>query len=205
MSKFNYLSLILISISIIFSFYDDFIYPRDINYDDYFPENKDKSIFNKLIWYLSQFTYQKQILIFIYFILKIFTDYNLETFLKILVSITISINIAYFKYLFPHYKKNDKTNYKLYELGFYDLFPHFIDTFIIIIEIWSLSNFSFSDIYLPLYFEAFMLISVIINYYLRGVWTYGFVNLKKGATYKLILEFLIYTHVISYIIYKIKN
>ena len=205
MSKFNYLSLILISISIIFSFYDDFVYPRRIHYDDYYPKNKDKPIFNKLIWYLSQFTYQKQILIFIYFVLKIFTGYNVDTFFKIFAPVSICINIVYFKYIFPHYKKNDKTNYKLHELGFFDLFPHFIDTFIIILEIWSLSSYTFNDIYLPLYFEAFMLFSLIINYSLRGVWTYTFINLKKGITYRLFLEFLIYTHVISYIIYKIKN
>ena len=116
------------------------------------------------------------------------------------------INLFYFKYLFPHYVKEcSQENYKLYELSFFNIFAHFIDIIIIIIELWSLSNYKFSDIYLPIYFQVFMVLSVVINYKLRNVWTYNMVNLKKKITYKMLLEFFIYTHLLSYIIFKIKN
>ena len=49
MNKYNYLSFILILISVIFSIYDTFIYPRKNQIDDFFPENKDKSFINKII------------------------------------------------------------------------------------------------------------------------------------------------------------
>jgi hypothetical protein len=206
MNKYNYLSFILILISFIFSLYDTFIYPRELSYDDYFPKTKDKSIKNKLIWYLSQITYQKQLLLLIYFILKIYQNNSSEFLLKIIAAPTIVINIFYFKYIFPHFKKNcENQNYKLYELKFIDLFPHFIDTVIILFEFMTLKNYKYSDIYLPLIFEFFMLFSICLNYKLRNVLSYRFLNLKKKRCYKLMLEFLIYTHIISLIFYKIKS
>jgi hypothetical protein len=206
MNKYNYLSFILILISFIFSIYDGFIYPRELHYDDYYPETKDKSFLKKITWYLSQFTYQKQILFLIYFYFKLNNYKNLDWFLKIIAPPMIIINIFYFKYLFPHYKKECTQNtYKLYELKFVDLFPHFLDTILIIIELWSLKNYNFKDIFLPIYFELVMLISVILNYKIRNVWTYTIVDLKNKKSQKMILEFIIYTHLLSYIIFKIKD
>lgn len=206
MNKYNYLSFILILISFIFSIYDVFIYPRDLNYDDYYPETKDKSLLKKIIWYLSQFTYQKQILFLIYFYLKINNYNNINKFLKIIAPPMIIINIFYFKYLFPHYKNScTLNNYKLYELKFMDLFPHFLDTILIIIELWSLKKYTFNDIYLPIYFEFLMLISVIVNYKLRNIWTYNIVDLRNKKNQKMIIEFVIYCHLLSYLIFKIKN
>ena len=63
----------------------------------------------------------------------------------------------------------------------------------------------FNDIHLPLYFQLMMIISVIINYKFRNVWSYDIVNLKKKSTYKIIVEFIIYNYILSLIIYKIKK
>ena len=165
MNKYNYLSIILILVSFIFSIYDTFIYPRKNKYDDYFPEHQDKSLFKKIIWYLSQFTYQKQLIFLFYFYFKFKNYKNLERFLKIIAPPMMIINLFYFKYLFPNYTKQcSEKNYKLYELSFYDIFPHLLDSIIIILELSSLSSYKFNDIHLPIYFQLMMLISVIINY-----------------------------------------
>ena len=111
MNKYNYLSIILILVSIIFSLYDTFIYPRKNRHDDYYPEAQDKSIFNKIIWYLSQFTYQKQLIFLFYFFLKFKNYKNLNRFLKIIAPPMIIINLFYFKYLFPYYTKQYKYNW----------------------------------------------------------------------------------------------
>lgn len=206
MNKFNYLSFSLIFISFIFTIYELFFDSRKLEYDDYYPEKKDKSFINKIIWYLSQLTYQKQILVLLYFFLKIRNYSKIDTFLKIIAPIVIVINILFFKYIFPNYKKDcEKENYKLYELRYIDLFPHFLDTIIIILELWTLKDYKYSDIFLPIYVEIFMFVSVILNYKLRKTWTYTFLNLKEKKTYLLIIEFIIYTHLISYISYKIKK
>lgn len=206
MNKYNYLSIILILVSFIFSIYDTFIYPRKNKYDDYFPEHQDKSLFKKIIWYLSQFTYQKQLIFLFYFYLKFKNYKNLERFLKIIAPPMMIINLFYFKYLFPNYTKQcSEKNYKLYELSFYDIFPHLLDSIIIILELSSLSSYKFNDIHLPIYFQLMMLISVIINYKIRKVWSYNIVDLKQKSTYKMLIEFLIYNYIVAYVIYKIKK
>lgn len=163
---------------------------------DYFPTTVDKYIHRKILWYFSHFTYSNSIILLSYFTLKVF-NYDCNELFVIIAPISLSVNLNYFIVLYP------KKNIKLYELPYYSLVQHFMTTFIILNEL-QFIEYSSNDILKYNYFIFYGVSMTILNYYSRGVWTYGLANLYSLKGWKLFLQFNIVSLFSSISLYLLK-
>ena len=166
---------------------------------DYFPTSLDKYFHRKILWYFSHFTYSNSIMLLLYFSLKVFTNnyYNYDNLFAIIAPVSLSINLNYFIILYP------KKNILIYDLPYYSFVQHFMTTFIILNEL-QFVEYSFYDIFLYNYFILYGIGITFLNYYKRGIWTYGFANLYSYEGWNLFFQFNIVSFISSISLYSIK-
>ena len=95
--------------------------------DDYYPQTQDKPLLRKCVWYLSQVTFQSQILLTAYFI---FDSMNINS-TKLLMTVApacLAVNIQYFLLIFP------RENTKIFKLEYATLLSHGLNTIFIILK-----------------------------------------------------------------------
>ncbi len=186
-------SIMFISTSL--SIYKTF--STDIHDIDYFPTTLDKNKYKKILWYFSHFTFSNSVSLLLYFTLKMFEFNTNELFIAI-APISLSVNLNYFLILYP------KKNILLYDLPYYSFVQHFMTSFIIINELEYIEYDSFYDILNYNYFILYGILITYFNYYIRGVWTYGIVNLYSYKGWKLFLQFNFVSFISSLSLYSIK-
>mgnify|MGYP001023910423 CR=1 FL=1 len=164
---------------------------------DFYPTTLDKNIYRKILWYFSQITYSSNFFLLIYFILKIF-KFDTNILFKIIAPICLSVNLNYFLVLYP------KKNIKLYEIPFHSLVLHFMTTFIIINELKYITYNSFNDVLQYNYFVLYGIIITILNYNVRGIWSYGVSNLFTKKGWKFFFQFNIISFISSLFLYLYK-
>lgn len=164
---------------------------------DFYPTTLDKNIYRKILWYFSQITYSSNFFLLIYFILKIF-KFDTNILFKIIAPICLSVNLNYFLVLYP------KKNIKLYEIPFHSLVLHFMTTFIIINELKYITYNSFNDVLQYNYFVLYGIIITILNYNVRGIWSYGISNLFTKKGWKFFFQFNIISFISSLFLYLYK-
>lgn len=165
---------------------------------DYKPLTLDKSHYRKLLWYFSHFTFSNSFLLTSYFILKFF-NLNYDNLFITMAPISLSVNLNYFLILYP------KRNIRLYELSYYSYVQHLMTTFIILNE---LPYIEYSTVYQIFNYNYFILYSIFItylNYYMRGVWTYGIANLYTQKGWYLFIQFNIVSLFSSISLYAVKQ
>lgn len=164
---------------------------------DFYPTTLDKNIYRKILWYFSQITYSSNFFLLIYFILKIF-KFDTNILFIIIAPICLSVNLNYFLVLYP------KKNIKLYEIPFHSLVLHFMTTFIIINELKYITYNSFSDVLQYNYFVIYGILITILNYNVRGIWSYGISNLFTKKGWKFFFQFNIISFILSLFLYLYK-
>lgn len=164
---------------------------------DFYPTTLDKNIYRKILWYFSQITYSSNFFLLIYFILKIF-KFDTNILFKIIAPICLSVNLNYFLVLYP------KKNIKLYEIPFHSLVLHFMTTFIIINELKYITYTSFNDVLQYNYFVLYGILITILNYNVRGIWSYGISNLFTKKGWKFFFQFNIISFISSLFLYLYK-
>lgn len=164
---------------------------------DFYPTTLDKNIYRKILWYFSQITYSSNFFLLIYFILKIF-KFDTNILFIIIAPICLSVNLNYFLVLYP------KKSIKLYEIPFHSLVLHFMTTFIIINELKYITYNSFSDVLQYNYFVIYGILITILNYNVRGIWSYGISNLFTKKGWKFFFQFNIISFISSLFLYLYK-
>lgn len=161
---------------------------------DFFPTTLDKNIYRKIVWFFSQITYLSNFLLLIYFILKLL-NFNTNMLFITIAPICLSVNLNYFLVLYP------KKNIKLYEIQFHSLVLHFVTTFIIINELKYITYNSFYNVLEYNYFIIFGILITILNYNIRGIWSYGICNLFTKKGWKFFFLFNIISFISSLFLY----
>ena len=126
-----------------------------------------------VIGYLSQMTFQTQLLLVLYFVLKVATDGAwLQTYFMIVVPACLAINAQYFILLYP--SQLDKNPlFDIYELSFTSLLPHLLDTIFIVLETLTMHKLPASSMLFHFIYILMAVGVVFINYAYRKVWAYG--------------------------------
>ena len=168
-------ALLLLSVSILFSLLETFDseLTNATSQVDFFPDDLDASVPKKIMWYLSQMTYQTQLLLVLYFVLKVATDGAwLRTYFMIVAPACLAVNAQYFILLYP--SKLDKNPLlDIYELSFQSLLPHLLDTIFIVLETLTMHKFPASSMLFHFIYIMMAGGVVFINYAYRKVWSYG--------------------------------
>lgn len=143
--------------------------------DDYdFSKN---SLSNRAIWYLSQNTYQTQLLLTTYFIQRLL-GYESPLF-EVVASSCLVVNIQYYILLAPKRKFEDLIDH-------HSVTPHFMDTYMILCELYLIKKFdSFVS---PLPYYAFAISYGYFAHYMRGVWPYNLLKYDEWSGWKLMLQ-----------------
>jgi len=171
--------------------------------NDFYPNTKDKKNYRKIIWYFSQLTYQTQIILTIYFLLK-FKKINFSfnhLLFKIIAPACLCVNIQYFLILFPKRKKNDGTQFDIHDMEYNSIVPHLLDSIIIFIELLHLENFHLKHIFLYLYYLIFAISFTLFNKFIRNQWTYNLLILNKMSGWELLIKSTFLMQLISYLLF----
>jgi hypothetical protein len=169
---------------------------------DYKPRTLDKPYYRKLLWYFSHFTFSNSFLLTCYFILKFFNynyNYNYDNLFITIAPISLSVNLNYFLILYP------KRNIRLYELSYYSYVQHLMTTFIILNELSYIEYASAYQIFNYNYFILYGVLITYLNYYMRGIWTYGIANLYTQRGWMLFAQFNIVSLFSSISLYGVKQ
>ena len=205
-TPFYFISSIFLFITIILSLMNA-VYSNE-NYSDFFPNSgyynnipiHDNTIVDRLCWYFSQITHHTIILLFFYFFLA-FINHKSEKFFKMIAPIALTISVLYFFLLYP------KQNLKLHQLSFYNFFSHFMIIFLVFGEFMYIKDYTFKETTHCFIFILTCLCAILINYFLRGVWSYNMVKLDRYSGWKLISRTVILMYFFSclFYIFKYKN
>lgn len=171
--KFNIVCFLFLAVSIVLSIretLDDECSPSA----DFDPKSKDNSTWKRMIWYCSQLTYVSQILLCLYFGLKLFGITSHRLFLGV-APVCLTVNVLYFKVLMP--KKSTYSD-ELHELNMTSMVPHFLDIVMILPEILTLDRFSLALGGNSIMVGIGYLLIVLINYALRKEWSYDLLKLN---------------------------
>ena len=192
MSSNIFLPLSTMFMSTILSLY--YTFDTKIDEADFFPNTLDKTFKNKVILYLSRFTYSNSLFLLFYFLMKLF-NYDCNLYFITLAPISFSVNINYFIILYP------KKNIKLYQLSYHSFVQHFMTTFIVLNELPYIHYDSIYDIFYYNYFIIYGVIITLINYNVRNIWTYTIINLYSFRGWFLFLQFNIICILSSNLLY----
>ena len=188
---------ILLFLSIYFSFIDLFDKKNDDNYtQDFFPKTRDCSKFKKFVWYFSQITYQVQLLLFIYFLMRFFGKRN-DTFYKIIAAPSLIVSLNYFMILYPSLRKK---KLGIHKFTYTNMVSHLFNSIIILMELKSIKRFKFVEVFYCLPIILISLCSILYNYNVRKIWTYNLLNIKKKFGRKIILQSVSMTLFLSFIL-----
>jgi hypothetical protein len=205
-TPFYLISTIFLFISIILSFSNTFYTTKCSA--DFFPikgnyhgkEIHDSSYIDKLCWYFSQITHHTIFLLFSYFFLALI-NLKSEKFFKMVAPLALTISVLYFYYLYP------KQSLKVHQLSFFNFFSHFMIIFLIFGEFIYIKNYKFNETSNCFVFIISSLLAVIINYLLRGVWSYDLIKLDSYKGWFLVSKttLIMYFFSVMFCFFKYKN
>lgn len=175
------------------------------NYSDFFPNAgkyyemsiHDNTIVDKLCWYFSQITHHTIILLFFYFFLA-FINHKSEKFFKMVAPLALTISVLYFVLLYP------RQNLQLHQLSFCNFFSHFMIIFLVFGEFMYIKDYTFKETTHCFIFILTCLCAILINYLLRGVWSYNLVKLDRYSGWKLVSMTVLLMYFFSFLFYLFK-
>ena len=202
-TPFYLIATIFLFTAIVLSFVSTFNTKN--NGADFFPSggiynNKeiiDDTIIDKLCWYFSQLTHHTLFLLLTYFIMALL-NVKSEKFFKMVAPLALTVSVLYFYFLYP------KQQLKIHQLSFCNFFSHFMIIFLVFGELMYIKEYTFLETTNCFIFILTSLSFVLINYLLRGVWSYNLVKLDRYNGWKLVSETIIIMYIFSYMFYIIK-
>ena len=112
--------------------------------------------------------------------------------------LALTVSVLYFYFLYP------KQQLKIHQLSFCNFFSHFMIIFLVFGELMYIKEYTFLETTNCFIFILTSLSFVLINYLLRGVWSYNLVKLDRYNGWKLDSETIIIMYIFSYMFYIIK-
>jgi len=157
----------------------------------------DKSFADKLCWYFSQLTHHTLFLLFTYFFMALL-DIKSEKFFKMVAPLALTISVLYFYFLYP------RQQLKIHQLSFCSFFSHFMIIFLVFGEFMYIKTYDLHETTNCFVFILSGLLCVLINYFLRGVWSYNLIKLDQYSGWKLVAETIIIMYSFSMMFYLFK-
>ena len=157
----------------------------------------DKSFADKLCWYFSQLTHHTLFLLFTYFFMALL-DIKSEKFFKMVAPLALTISVLYFYFLYP------KQQLKIHQLSFCNFFSHFMIIFLVFGEFMYIKTYEIHETTNCFVFILSGMLCVLINYFLRGVWSYNLIKLDQYSGWKLVAETIIIMYSFSMMFYLFK-
>ena len=202
MDKFRLSAFVITLITILLSLYKTLTQNNLESSNDYHPDTKDKNITKKIMWYFSQITYQSELLLLVYFGLRVFTKYNFDILFAVIAPYCLTKNLHYFYILYPKYHKNN--NFNLSKLDYSNLSVHLVDTIFIILESISIA-YKFNYIFLHLIYTVVAVMIILLNKYVRNTWSYNFINLNNIDGWSYIYFYILTNQIFSFFLYFINK
>jgi hypothetical protein len=202
-TPFYLIATIFLFITIVLSFVSTFSAKN--NGADFFPVGGsyydkpiiDNTIVDKLCWYFSQLTHHTIFLLFTYFAMALL-NIKSEKFFKMVAPLALTVSVLYFYFLYP------KQQLKIHQLSFSSFFSHFMIIFLVFGELMYINEYALADTTNCFIFILTSLSFVLINYLLRGVWSYNIVKLDRFSGWKLVASTIVIMYAFSLMFYIIK-
>ena len=202
-TPFYFLASVSLFATIVLSLLD--VFYNNKNFSDFYPNKgyyygkliHDKTIIDKLAYYFSQFTHHSLFLLFFYFFSCLLNKKS-EQFFKIIAPIAMTISILFFYYIYPTRETN------IYELSYSCFYSHFMIIFLIFGELFYIDGFTLNETSHCLIFLVTGVLVTIINYMIRGVWTYNMVKLDSLKGWVHINQTILVMYFISFLFYFFK-
>jgi hypothetical protein len=205
-TPFYLISVIFLFITIVLSLVTTFNTNKNSN--DFYPLGgtyhnmpiHDKHVTDKICWYFSQLTHHTLFLLFGYFVLALLNIKSVK-FFKMVGPLALTVSVLYFYFLYP------KQSLKIHQLSFYNFFSHFMIIFLVFCEFMYIETYDFHETTNCFVLIISSILSILINYYLRGVWSYDMIKLDTFRGWKLVAETTIIMYLFSmmFYIFKYKN
>ena len=157
----------------------------------------DNTIVDKLCWFFSQLTHHTVILLFTYFAMALL-NIKSEKFFKMVAPLALTVSVLYFYFLYP------KQQLKIHQLSFSNFFSHFMIIFLVFGELMYITEYTLAETTNCFIFILTSLSFVLINYLLRGVWSYNLVKLDRCSGWKLVASTILIMYAFSFMFYIIK-
>jgi hypothetical protein len=157
----------------------------------------DNTIVDKLCWYFSQLTHHTLFLLFTYFTMALL-NVKSEKFFKMVAPLALTVSVLYFYFLYP------KQQLKIHQLSFSNFFSHFMIIFLVFGELMYITEYTLAETTNCFIFILTSLSFVLINYLLRGVWSYNLVKLDRFSGWKLVASTILIMYAFSFMFYIIK-
>lgn len=157
----------------------------------------DNNFMDKVCWYFSQITHHTLFFLFSYFSMALM-NYKSVKFFKMIGPLALTISVLYFYFLYPRQKL------KIHQLSFYNFFSHFMIIFLVFCEFMYIDKYEFHETTNCFIFLITSILSILINYCLRGVWSYDLVKLDSLSGWKLISETALIMYFFSLMFYLLK-
>lgn len=203
-TPFYFVSSIFLFSSIVLSCMSA-LYSKE-NFSDFFPIKgkyygktmHDSSVIDRICWYFSQITHHTIILLFFYFFSALI-NHKSEAYFKMIAPLAMTISVLYFYFLFP------KQRLSLHQLPYYNFFSHFMIIFLVFGELIYITKYTFKETTHCFIFILTCLCAIVINYLLRGVWSYNLVKLDKLSGWMLVSKTTMVMYFFSFIFFLSKS
>jgi hypothetical protein len=136
-------------------------------------------------------------LLFTYFFMALL-NIKSEKFFKMVAPLALTISVLYFYFLYP------KQQLKIHQLSFCNFFSHFMIIFLVFGEFMYIKSYELYETTNCFVFILSGLLCVIINYLLRGVWSYNLIKLDQYSGWKLVAETILIMYSFSMMFYLFK-
>ena len=157
----------------------------------------DNTIVDKLCWYFSQLTHHTIFLLFTYFVMALL-NVKSEKFFKMVAPLALTISVLYFYFLYP------RQQLKIHQLSFSSFFSHFMIIFLVFGELIYINEYTLAETTNCFIFILTSLAFILINYLLRGVWSYNLIKLDNFSGWKLVATTILIMYAFSFMFYIIK-
>jgi hypothetical protein len=157
----------------------------------------DNTVVDKLCWYFSQLTHHTIFLLFTYFTMALL-NVKSEKFFKMVAPLALTVSVLYFYFLYP------KQQLKIHQLSFSNFFSHFMIIFLVFGELMYITDYTLGETTNCFIFILTSISFVLINYLLRGVWSYNLVKLDRFSGWKLVASTIVIMYAFSFMFYIIK-
>jgi hypothetical protein len=202
-TPFYLIATIFLLITIILSIISAFHIQKNVS--DFFPVGSeyngkhihDNTFVDKICWYFSQLTHHTLFLLFTYFTMALL-NVKSEKFFKMVAPLALSVSVLYFYFLYP------RQQLKIHQLSFCSFFSHFMIIFLVFGELMYIKEYKLSETTNCFIFILTSLVCVIINYLLRGVWSYNLIKLDRYSGWKLVANTILIMYAFSIMFYIIK-
>ena len=202
-TPFYLIATIFLLVTIILSIIATFHIQKNVS--DFFPNEDvyngkkihDNTVVDKICWYFSQLTHHTLFLLCTYFIMALL-NVKSEKFFKMVAPLALTVSVLYFYFLYP------RQTLKIHQLSFCNFFSHFMIIFLVFGELMYINDYTLADTTNCFIFILTSLAFIIINYLLRGVWSYNIIKLDRYSGWKLVAETILIMYGFSIMFYIIK-